>query len=76
MGFDESLKDLLRTASGGKTDCPAFITTTKENHQFAIEFCARLLRFTIKHHGPIKNRHIHPWLSKQAVAEFQSFLKP
>src|SRR5829696_6033634 len=45
MGFDQSLKDLLEQASGGQTDCESFIECTKQNHQFAIEFCARLLRF-------------------------------
>ncbi|WP_194792048.1 hypothetical protein [Pseudomonas sp. UFMG81] len=73
MGFDASLKALLMEAAG-KTDCPTFRTETKNNHRFAIEYCARLLRFTVKHHGPIKRREINEWLRKDALAEFESFL--
>lgn len=74
MGFDPSLKSLLRSASGGKTDCKTFIAVTKKNHQFAIEFCARLLRFTVNHHGPVKRKEINPFLRRDAVLEFQGFL--
>lgn len=51
-----------------------FINAMKANHAFAIEFAARLLRFTIRHNGPVLRREIHPWLSRNAVAEFQVFL--
>jgi hypothetical protein len=74
MHFDASLKDLLAQASGGDTSCEKFITVTKENHRFAIEFCARLLRFTVNHHGPVKRKEINPFLRRAAVAEFQRFL--
>ena len=74
MNFDASLKDLLREASGGDTECETFITVTKENHQFAFEYCARLLRFTVNHHGPVKRKEINPFLRRDAVAEFQGFL--
>jgi len=74
MEFDESLKELMRSVSGGTTDCGEFIVLTKQNHRFAFEFCARLLRFTVKHHGPVKRKEINPWLRKDAVAEFQRFL--
>lgn len=74
MGISQTLKQLLLdTATDGS--CETFRATTKSNHRFAIEYCARLLRFTTKHHGPIKGRHIHPWLRRDAVAEFQSFLE-
>lgn len=73
LSYDSSLKNLLLSAAG-KTDCDTFRSTTKDNHIFAIEYCARLLRFTTNHHGPIKHKHIHAWISKQSVAEFQSFL--
>jgi hypothetical protein len=74
MEFDESLEDLLRHASEGHTDCETFIAVTKENHRFAFEFCARLLRFTVNHHGPVKHKKINPWLRRDAVSEFQAFL--
>lgn len=74
MGFDSSLKSLLRKASGGKTDCKTFITVSKSDHQFAFEFCARLLRFTVNHHGPVKRKEINPFLRRDAVSEFQGFL--
>lgn len=74
MGFDASLKSLLRQASGGKTDCTTFIAVSKKDHQFAFEFCARLLRFTVNHHGPVKRKEINPFLRRDAVLEFQRFL--
>lgn len=73
MAFDRSLKDLLLQATG-KTDCATFKTETKSNHKFAIEYCARLIRFTVNHHGPIKHKKINPWLRRDAVAEFEDFL--
>ncbi|NCS59325.1 MAG: hypothetical protein GPJ16_21815 [Microcystis aeruginosa G11-04] len=47
---------------------------SKSNHKFAIEYCARLLRFTVNHHGPVKRKEINPWLKRNAVVEFQGFL--
>ena len=73
MNFATSLKNLLREVSGN-TECETFITVTKENHQFAFEYCARLLRFTVNHHGPVKRKEINPFLRRDAVAEFQGFL--
>jgi hypothetical protein len=73
MNFDSSLKKLLKDITG-KTDCGTFITVSKSNHKFAIEYCARLLRFTVNHHGPVKRKEINTWLKRDAVEEFQSFL--
>jgi len=73
MGKDPSLKALLKKETG-KTDCETFKTETKANHSFAIEYCARLLRFTVRHHGPIRDHHIHEWLRRDAVKEFERFL--
>jgi hypothetical protein len=73
MNFDASLKALLKNATN-KTDCETFKTETKANHTFAIEYCARLLRFTVRHHGPIRDGHINRWLRRDAVAEFERFL--
>jgi len=47
---------------------------TKNIPAYAIEHCARLLRFTIRHHGPIVRGEILPWLSLDAVREFESLL--
>jgi hypothetical protein len=55
--FDATLKALLLQARG-QTDCEAFKSETKSNHKFAIEYCARLIRFTVNHHGPIKHKKI------------------
>ena len=73
MNFDSTLKALLLKETG-RTDCETFKTETKSNHAFAIEYCARLLRFTVRHHGPIRDHHINQWLRRDAVAEFESFL--
>ena len=74
MEIDQSLEDLLRNTAGGATDCETFILVTKQDHEFAFEFCARLLRFTVNHHGPVKRKEINQWLRRDAVAEFQRFL--
>lgn len=73
MNFDASLKNLLQAVSG-VTDCDTFRATTKANHTFAIEYCARLLRFTVNHHGPLKHEHALRFLRKDAVAEISTFL--
>lgn len=73
MSFDSSLKDLL-FRSAGKTDCETFKKETKTNHKFALEYCARLLRFTVNHHGPVKHKKINQWLRRDAVAELEGFL--
>lgn len=73
MSIDPSLKELMLKTTG-QTDCDTFREVSKSNHAFAFEYCATLLRFTIRHHGPIRYNHIHSWLSKTAVKEFQSLL--
>lgn len=74
MHFDRSLQQLFQSVSRGKNDCDTFRRVTKTNHTFAIEYCARLLRFTTDHHGPIKDGHVHAWLRRAAVAEFEALL--
>ena len=73
MGFDASLKQLLADVAGN-TDCGTFQSVTKSNHPFALEYCARLLRFTTNHHGPLKRKEVLPWLSRDAVTEIEGFL--
>ncbi|MFJ3153079.1 hypothetical protein ACIPIX_02910 [Pseudomonas protegens] len=73
MHFDPSLRDLLLSVAGDDS-CRTFITTSKTNHSFAIEYCARLLRFTTEHHGPVRDNKINRFLSREAVAEFLTLL--
>ena len=73
MSFSPTLKSLLLSVTPDDS-CKSFIKTTKQNHRFAIEYCARLLRFTTNHHGPVKGKHIHAWLRTDSVSEFQGFL--
>lgn len=73
MNFDSSLKDLVRQTQGN-TDCTTFRATTKANHPFALEYCARLLRFTTNHHGPVKRKEINQWLRRDAMAELLRFI--
>lgn len=75
MNFDSSLKHLLLNAAG-KTDCDTFRATMKANHPFALEYCARLLRFTVNHNGPVKRKEINAWLRRDAMAELLGFLQP
>lgn len=52
----------------------AFIPAMKSNHWLAMEYYARLVRVNIKWAGPIIRHEIDPWLSRAAVAEFESLL--
>jgi hypothetical protein len=74
MGLDQSLKDYAQATLGG-TDDATFISGTKSNHPFAIEYTVRLLRITIRHHGPIVHGHIHGELSRAAANEFRGHLE-
>jgi hypothetical protein len=58
----------------GDEGCKQFGALTKENHAFAFEYCARLLRVTTKHHGPIKREEIHTWLNRDSAAEIEGML--
>lgn len=58
----------------GSNDVQAFIDTMKSNHTFALEYCARLLRFSYKWDGPIKRHEIDGSLSGNAVDEFMRLL--
>ena len=72
MGNDISIKDFVQTTFG-KTDEQTFITNSKTNHQFAIEYAARLLRVTVEHHGPIKHHHIHGNLQRARYRSLSIF---
>jgi len=61
----------------------------KDNHPLAFSYISRLLRHTTMANGPLykwnernkfkrelrgKDQSIYPWLSRDAVAEFQSLI--
>jgi hypothetical protein len=74
MSTDKSLKDCLDRHEG-KHDVETFISAMKSNHQLAIEYCARLFRFDTTWCGTVKNKNmVISHLSRNAVAEFKSFL--
>lgn len=73
MALSGALRQRLLDA-GGDGSCESFIRLTKADHSFALDHAARLIRITTKHHGPIKNRHIHPWLRRDAVDEWLALL--
>lgn len=75
--------------ANGVLDGVKFQQTTKFNHPFAMEFVARLMRYTTKHNGPLykgeerlairkslrgAQHSIYPWLRQDTVAEFSTLL--
>jgi hypothetical protein len=74
MNLDQGLHDFVQ-ATLGSTDDATFITSTKSNHKFAIEYAARLLRVTVRHNGPILHHHVHHEVKKAAVTEFRGYLE-
>lgn len=73
MNFDPSLKGCVRSYNVEPT--PAnFIHLMKTNKRAAIEYCARLLRFTIRHHGPLVRGEVFPFLRQENIAAFQALL--
>lgn len=51
-----------------------FINAMKTNHLIALEYYARLVRVNIKWAGPIVRGEINPWLSRDAMAEFEGLI--
>lgn len=59
----------------GSLDVQAFISTTKTNHAFAVEYCARLLRFNTTWCGTLNDASmVIANVRRDAVEEFKSFL--
>lgn len=58
----------------GNLEVQNFIDTMKTNHEFALEYAARLLRNSYFWDGPIKRHEIDRVLSRAAVSEFQSLI--
>jgi hypothetical protein len=77
MVFGKDLKDLVAPHGirNAKRDGDAFQALMKTNHTVAFNYISRLLRHTIRHNGPVKRSEINPWLSKDAVKEFQAMLE-
>ena len=67
-----SLKDFL--AAHGVTNAASFIARSKQDHQFELEYTARLLRITYKCNGPILRGDIDSSLSRAAVEEFKGLM--
>lgn len=75
MYFSADLVDcFMRHGGKGRNDYLTFRRLMKEKSDFAFEYTARLLRFTIRHHGPVKRGEIFPWISPDAVDEFEKAL--
>ena len=85
--FDPSLRALI--VKKGITSGVKFQQAMKFDHPLAMEFVARLMRFTTKHNGPLykgsernairsslrgPEHSIYPWLKRESVAEFQKAL--
>ena len=73
MGFGQELKDLVLRVVGTH-DGADFQEAMKKNHPLAMEYVARLLRRTVRHHGPVLRHEIDPWLRRDAVEEFEALL--
>jgi hypothetical protein len=91
LAFGQDLQDLVAPHGirNAKRDGDAFQALMKTNHPLAMEYVARLMRHTMRHNGPLfkdrskfsgdlreKEQSIYPWLSREAVAEFEAFLRP
>ena len=74
MSIAPELKALV-IAKVGSTDGTKFQAAMKADHLLAMEYVARLLRYTTNHHGPVKRHEIDPWLRKDAVEEILSCLQ-
>lgn len=75
MVKDSSLKDCVRNALGS-IDPITFINGMKRDHRLAVEYCARLLRFSTTWCGTINDAHkVIAHARRDAVAEFQTFLQ-
>lgn len=70
--FGPDLKALIK--SKGIENGNEFQRVMKADHEFAFEYCARLIRYTTRHHGPLKRKEVNKWVRREAVAEFESLL--
>lgn len=73
IGFGQDLKQLVESRAGSLR-AQDFIVAMKRDHEFAIEYVARLLRHTTRHNGPVARGEINKWLKRDAVAEFEKLV--
>jgi hypothetical protein len=77
LGLEKSgstLRACVKQYCDGSDKVEVFIPTMKSNHQFALEYCARLLRFNYRWDGPILRNEINSSLKRDAVEEFKALL--
>ncbi len=58
----------------GINEPSSFIPRMKSDHPLALEYYARLVRINIKWAGPLLRHEVDPWLSRDAVLEFEALL--
>lgn len=51
-----------------------FIWVMKNNHDIALSYYALLVRYNIRWAGPLRDKKIFPYLRRDAVTEFETFL--
>jgi hypothetical protein len=73
MACDPSLRACV-LAHAGAADVATFLHAMKSNPALALEYCARLLRFSVKWDGPILRGEVAGSVSRAAVAEFEELL--
>lgn len=71
--FGQDLKYLA--AKNDVTNGDKFQAVSKADHPFAMEWVARLTRYTTRHHGPLKRKEVLPWLNPLAMGEFRTFVE-
>lgn len=69
-----TLSDCVKRHCGGVLNTQTFIDETKKQPEFAMEYAARLLRFSFAWDGPIKRHEVDPSLSRDAMKELQALL--
>jgi hypothetical protein len=62
------------SAANGVDGPMTFQQQIKANHQFDIEYTARLLRFSTRWDGPMNRGWVAQWVSRASMAEFQTLL--
>lgn len=60
--------------ANGISTVGSFIPAMKSNHKLALEYYTRLVRLSIKWAGPLLRHEVDEYLSRDAVAEFETLL--
>ena len=76
MNDRPTLKAAFAKVSPNDLSDAAFIKVMKTNHKFALEYAVRLFRITTAENGPFSAKEFKTFLRRDAVAEFEIFLKP